>query len=226
MNGKMGPIHVFSEEVSLQVQIEKILEDRDLPTRAEEGITHYFVDVDASSSQEQPYNVDLNDDEAPQSTSIADEETINFSQFLRIPQEPPRRGNTRHEALVDYSQSHILTSHKHVQNLQRINKNKENIAMERAKKAKSREAAKRKRAADQELEKAAKEKKAKERDMARKEKKFEIEQNRVFRAADVESERRNKEMWTQDVVEEYGKNLQRLMQEWDKEVPSYIDCIP
>ena len=97
--------------------------------------------------------------------------------------------------------------------------------MERADKANSREAIKKKRAAEKELEKVAKEKRAKERDMARK-KKFEIEKNRVFRAADVESERRNKEMWTQDVVEEYGENLQRLMQEWDKEVPSYIDCIP
>ena len=98
--------------------------------------------------------------------------------------------------------------------------------MEKAEKAKSREAAKRKRVAEKEFEKAAKEKRAKERDMARKEKQFEIEQNKDFRTADVESERRNKEMWTQDVIEEYGENLQRLMQEWDKEVPSYIDCIP
>ena len=123
---------------------------------------------------------------------------------------------------MDYSQSYILTSNEHVQNLQRISRNKENIALEKAEKAKNREAGKRKRA----TEKAAKEKRAKERDMARKEIQFEIEQNRVFRAADVESERRNKEMWTQDLIEEYGENLQRLMQEWDKEVPSYIDCIP
>ena len=226
MNGKMGPAHVFHEEVPLQVQVEEILEHGGIPTMAEESTTHYFVDVDASSSQEEPYNVDVNDDEAPQSIGTPNEETKNFNQFLRIPQEPPRRGSTRHEALVDYSQSHILTSDEHVQNLQRISKTKENIALERAKKAKSREVAKKKRVLDKEIEKAAKEKRAKERDMARKEKQFEIDQNRVFRAADVESERGNKEIWTQDVIEEYGENLQRAMQEWDKEVPSYIDCIP
>ena len=226
MNGKMEPAHVFNEEVPLEVQVEEILEHGSIPTMAEESTTHYFVDVDASSSQEQPYNVDVNDDEAPQRIGTLNEETTNFNQFLRIPQEPPRRGSTRHEALVDYSQSHILTSDEHVQNLQRISKTKENIALERAKKAKSREAAKRKRVLDKEIEKAAKEKRAKERDMARKEKQFEIDQNRVFRAVDVESERRNKEIWTQDVVEEYGENLQRAMQEWDKEVPSYIDYIP
>ena len=43
--------------------------------------------------------------------------------------------------------------------------------------------------------------------MARKEFFFEIEQNKVFTTVDVESERRNKEIWTQDVVEEYGENL-------------------
>ena len=79
---------MFSEEVPLQVQIEEILEHGSLPTRAEEGTTHYFVDVDASSSQEQPYSVDLNDDKAPQSIGTPDEGTTNFNQFLRIPREP------------------------------------------------------------------------------------------------------------------------------------------
>ena len=54
MNGKMGPVQLFNEEIPLEVQVEEILEHGGLPTRAEKGTTHYFVDVDASSSQDQP----------------------------------------------------------------------------------------------------------------------------------------------------------------------------
>ena len=92
MNGKMGPAHEFHEEVPLQVQVEEILKHGGIPTMAEESTTHYFVDVDASSFQEQPYNVDVNDDEAPQSIGTPNEETTNFNQFLRIPQNPQGEG--------------------------------------------------------------------------------------------------------------------------------------
>ena len=56
-----------------------------------------------------------------------------------------------------------------MENLQRISKNKESIAIERVEKAKSREATKKKRAIEKELKNTAKEKRAKERDMVRKE---------------------------------------------------------
>ena len=45
----------------------------------------------------------------------------------------------------------------------------------------------------------------------------------AFMIVEVESERRNKEIWTQDVVKEYKENLQRLI--WDQDVPSNIDYI-
>ena len=64
MEGKMGPAQVFTEEFSLEVQVEEILEHGGLPTRAE-GSTHYFVDAEVSSSEEQPYIVELDANEAP-----------------------------------------------------------------------------------------------------------------------------------------------------------------
>ena len=222
MHGKMGLAKIFTAEVPLEVQVEEILEQGGLPTRVEEGTTHYYVDVEASSSQEQSYLVDVDGEEDLQKP-LAPEDPTNINQFLRLPQEPPSRSNARHEPLVDYSQSHVLTSNKHVETLKRISRNKETIAKEKAEKAKTKEATKRKRAQEKDMKKAAKDKRAKERDMARKEFFFEKEQNKAFRAADAESEKRNKEVWTQEVLEEYGNNLQRLMKEWDKEIPPYID---
>ena len=35
--------------------------------------------------------------------------------------------------------------------------------------------------------------------------------------------RKNKDIWTQEAIEEYGEILQRVMKEWNKEVPIYID---
>ena len=46
---------IFTAEVPIDVQIEEILDQRGLPTRVEDGTRHYYVDVEASSSQEQPY---------------------------------------------------------------------------------------------------------------------------------------------------------------------------
>ena len=57
------------------------------------------------------------------------------------------------------------------------------------------------------MEKIAKEKRAKEWDMARRETNSEKKQNKIFRVADVESERKNKDISTHDKVEEYEENL-------------------
>ena len=61
--------------------------------------------------------------------------------------------------------------------------------------------------------------------MARREAIFEKEQNRILRVGDAENERRNKNIWTNDVVE-YGENLQAFMKQWNQDAPSYIDYIP
>ena len=225
MNGKMGPSQVYPSEVALEVQVEEILEQGGLPSSAEEGATHYYADGEAPTLEDQPYHVDVDGPSSPQEASPA-EDSNNFTHFLRLPQKPQRRRNVNHEPLVDYSQSHILTSNQHVDNLQRITRNKETIAREKAEKALAKETKQRERAHEKELEKMAKEKRAKERDMARREAIFEKEQNRIFRAVDVESERRNKDIWTNDVVEEYGENLQAFMKQWNQDAPSYIDYIP
>ena len=102
MNGEMGPSQVFIIEVPLEVQVEEILEQRGLPTSAEEGATHYYADFKASTLQKQPYHVDVDGASLPQEGSAL-EDCKNYSQFLRLPQEPPRRSNIHHEPLVDYS---------------------------------------------------------------------------------------------------------------------------
>ena len=109
-----------------------------------------------------------------------------------------------------------------MENLQRITMNKENIAKERVEKAKTRETTKRKRGQEKEMERAIKEKRVQKKDMARNFF-FEKDLNIEFRATDAKSERRNKEIWTQEMVEEYRENLQKLMKNRDKEVLSYID---
>ena len=225
MSGKMAPSQVFPSEVPLEVQVEEILERGGLPSTAEDGRTHYYANTEVATFEEQPYHVDLDGGSSPQEAAAV-EDSRNYTHFLRLPQEPPRRSNGNHEPLVDYSQSHILTSNEHVDNLHRITKNKETITKKKAEKALAKETRKRQRAHEKELERIAKEKRAKERDMARREAMFEKEQNRNFRAADIESEKRNKEIWTHDVVEEYGENLQAFMKQGDKDVPSYIDYIP
>ena len=94
-----------------------------------------------------------------------------------------------------------------MESMKRITRNKEIIARKKAEKLEAREAPKKKRSEEKEVEKLAKEKRAKERDMIRREIFFEKEQNKAFRSANAENERRNKDIWTQDVLEECGKKL-------------------
>ena len=79
MNGKMGPTQVFNQKVSIDVQMEEILEHGALLIRTKEGATHYFVDVEASSSHGQPYFVDLDAHEGPQEIVAVVEELTNFN---------------------------------------------------------------------------------------------------------------------------------------------------
>ena len=74
--------------------------------------------------------------------------------------------------------------------MQRITRTKEMIVKKKAEKAIAREVAKRKRIEEREVEKLAKEKRARERDMIRRKNLFEKEQNKAFRSADAESERK------------------------------------
>ena len=161
MSGKMKPATIFTAKVPMEVQIEELIEERGLPTRAEVGTTYYYVDVEVSSSQEQPCVVNV-DGEEPQENTSAPANSRNFNDFLRLLQEPLRRMNAREEPIVDYSQSHILTSDQHVQSMQRIRRTKERMAKERAEKTVAREVAMREREEDKEVEKLAKEKRARE----------------------------------------------------------------
>ena len=155
MNGKMGPFQVFPSEVALEVQVEEILEQEGLLSSAEEGATHYYAHVEAPTLEDQLYHVDVNGASFPQEASVV-EDSSNFIHFLRLPQEPPRRRNVIYEPLVDYSQSHILTSNQHVDNLQRITRNKETIAKKKAEKTLAKGTRKRQRAHEKELEKMVK----------------------------------------------------------------------
>ena len=84
------------------MQIEEILDQGSLPSRTEIGTTYYYVDVEASSFQEQPYFLNVDGEEAPPKTSTPTWSKT-FSEFLRCPQESPRKRNVREEPLVDYS---------------------------------------------------------------------------------------------------------------------------
>ena len=49
MNGKMGLAQVFTNGVPLEVQVEEILEQGGLSTRAKEGAIYYYTDIRAST---------------------------------------------------------------------------------------------------------------------------------------------------------------------------------
>ena len=60
---------------------------------------------------------------------------------------------------------------------------------------------------------AAKDKQAIEEDLARKKKREEKELDKFLLDADKEAEKMCKEIWTKDVIEEHGENLQKLLKE-------------
>ena len=83
MINKLEPTTIFTIEVPLEVQVEEVLQQGGLPTQAKEGTTNYYGDVEDSPSQESPYFVHVDGEQASQGTSTR-KEVRNFSQFLRL----------------------------------------------------------------------------------------------------------------------------------------------
>ena len=83
-----------------------------------------------------------------------------FSHLVKILKSGAHRYTShRAEALVDYSQSHILTSNEHVDKLHTILEKKEQIAQEKEKRRMEKEFIKHARAAEKKKQREAKEKK-------------------------------------------------------------------
>ena len=108
MQTKMGPSKPFYPILSCKVIVSEIM-DEDLP-RGEDGALHYYAEEEGDMSGE----------------SLTDlERAPEISQFLKLPQKSIQATRIVHEPLVDYSQSQILTSDQHIENMEDIAKKKE-----------------------------------------------------------------------------------------------------
>ena len=107
MQTKMGPSKPFYPIPSCKVIVSEIM-DEDLP-RGEDGALHYYIEEEGDMSGE----------------SLADPKIApGISQFLKLPQKSIQATRIVHEPLVDYSQSQILTSDQHIDNMEDIAKKK------------------------------------------------------------------------------------------------------
>ena len=107
MQTKMGPSKSFYPIPSCKVIVSEIM-DEDLP-RGEDGALYYYVEKEGDMSGE----------------NLADLEIAHeISQFLKLPQKSVLATRIVHEPLVDYSQSQILTSDQHIENMEDIAKKK------------------------------------------------------------------------------------------------------
>ena len=112
MKEKMDPSEQFVFSSAAEVVIEEEMNQKIM----EEGISspspnsiHYYV----NSMEDEDA---LHDDEDVKKPSTQD----NISRFLNLPQEVIIPRKTRAKPLIDYSQSHILTSVEHVETLHSI----------------------------------------------------------------------------------------------------------
>ena len=106
MKSKVDPSEGFVPQCIVDIRLEEELNEAII----EEGIpppspnaTHYYVD----SGEENGIG---DDEDVAEDLSTHD----NISNFFRMPQEVVTVKNPRLESLIDYSQSHILTSTNHV----------------------------------------------------------------------------------------------------------------
>ena len=170
--------------------------EKDIPFPSSNA-THYYVDS-------------MEDDDLQHGAKIEKEKPPtqeNISNFLQLPQEVITTKRTRVEALVDYSQSHILTSNEHVDKLHTILKKKEQIAQEKDRKRVEKEFTKHARVAEKQKQREAKEKRAYEREVRRVENALEII------AAQEEAKRLYKAKWTSSACEEQGQKLHDLIKQ-------------
>ena len=131
MEKNMGPSKTIPSLPSEKLLEDEILED-DLSKGGENG-KHFYIEDEGEEVVE---------------GGVEPENTTEISQFLRLPQRMVQVPKVGHEPLVNYSQSQILTSQQHIQNMEDIAYKKSVVAQQRVEKARQNELKKVKRAVD------------------------------------------------------------------------------
>ena len=199
MKLKMGPSEGFKRSTATEVHCE----EEQMNDIMEEGLppapTH-ATHVDSLETHAE-IDVGLRDDDIEERL----ESPTTITTFLRMPQVVVSRLSTRIEPLVDYSQSQILTSDEHVDNLYSIQQRKEEIAQEKEAKRVERELTKVARAQQRQQLREARENRAHERQAKR------ALNTTEFVAAQEEAKKLYKSKWTVATCEEAGQKLHDLI---------------
>ena len=201
MNSKMGPSESFlprsSAEVAQDVEIEAEIIEEGLPPPPTNP-THFYVDNEEEEHQEE-HQKELLQEDAPIHNHI--------STCLRLPQENQPRQRVACEPIVDYSQSQILNSDSHVENLQSIAQRKRELCIERKRKKQQRKLTKHATELEKKKKRKTKERRAHEREAKK------LANSPEAIAAQEEAKRKFKESWTTDACERAGQKLHDLINE-------------
>ena len=203
MKLKMSPSQRFKRPTIAKVQSE----EEEINGITEEGLPlppihaiHFHVD---SLEADAEIDVGLEDDDIEERL----ESPTTITTFLRMPQEVVPRPNTKAKSLVDYSQSQIITSDEHVDNLYSIQQRKEEIALEKEAKRVERELTKVARAQERQQLREARENRAHERQAKR------ALNTTEFVAAQEEAKKLYKSKWIVIACEEAGQKLHDLIKQ-------------
>ena len=204
MRGKLGPSEIFKRQTPAEVlceeqEINEIM-DKGLP-QPPTNPSHFYVDsldveieLDVEGVQDEDIEVHM---ESPR----------NIATFLRMPQKEIPRATTRVEPLIDYSQSQILTSDGHVDNLHTIQQRKDQLAQEKEVKRIEKELTKSARAKEKQQLKVAREQRAHERQA-----KKTLSTPKIL-ATQEEAKKLYKSKWTIAACEEFGQKLHDLIKQ-------------